>query len=55
MGEFSPQNNKFKDCIVEKVFSELDLGKPNYCFTIKKNTPIMSGLGCASSNAAAVL
>ena len=26
-GEFSPQNNKFKDCIVEKIFSKLDIKK----------------------------
>ena len=55
IGEFSPTNNKFKDCIVDKIFSKLDLPKPNYCFTIKKNIPIMSGLGSASSNAAAVI
>ena len=55
IGEFSPSNKKFKDCIVEKIFSKLDLPKPNYCFTIKKNIPIMSGLGSASSNAAAVI
>jgi len=55
IGEFSPTNNKFKDCIVDKIFLKLDLPKPNYCFTIKKNIPIMSGLGSASSNAAAVI
>tara|TARA_B100002052_G_C15601000_1_gene470977 strand:- start:94 stop:696 length:603 start_codon:yes stop_codon:yes gene_type:complete len=33
----------------------LDLEKPNYAFTIQKNIPIMSGLGSASSNAAAVI
>ncbi len=55
IGKFSPTNNKFKDCIVEKIFSKLNLPKPNYCFTIKKNIPIMSGLGSASSNAAAVI
>ena len=54
-GEFSPKNNKFKDCIVHKIFSKLDLEKPNYAFTIKKNIPVMSGLGSASSNAAAVI
>ena len=48
-------NNIFKDCIVEKIFSKLDLKKPNYAFTIQKNIPIMSGLGSASSNAAAVI
>ncbi|MDC0233110.1 hypothetical protein OAJ95_04225 [Pelagibacteraceae bacterium] len=55
VGEFSPRNNKFKDCIVEKIFLKFNLPKPNYCFTIKKNIPIMSGLGSASSNAAAVI
>ena len=55
IGEFSPQNNKFKDCIVEKIFSMFDIKKPNYAFTIKKNIPIMSGLGSASSNAASVI
>ena len=54
-GEFAPKNNKFKDCIVEKIFSKLDIKKPNYAFTIKKNIPIMSGLGSASSNAASVI
>ncbi len=54
-GEFSPQNNKFQNCIVEKIFTKFNLVKPNYCFTIQKNTPIMSGLGSASSNAAAVI
>ena len=55
IGEFAPKNNKFKDCIVEKIFSKLDIKKPNYAFTIKKNIPIMSGLGSASSNAASVI
>ncbi len=55
IGDFSPTNKRFKDCIVEKIFSKLNLPKPNYCFTIKKNIPIMSGLGSASSNAAAVI
>ena len=55
VGEFSPRNNKFQDCIVEKIFLKFNLPKPNYCFTIKKNIPIMSGLGSASSNAATVI
>ena len=54
-GDFAPKNNKFQNCIVEKIFTKFNLVKPNYCFTIKKNTPIMSGLGSASSNAAAVI
>ena len=55
VGKFAPANNVFKDCIIEKIFSTFDLPKPNYCFTIKKNIPIQSGLGSASSNAAAVI
>ena len=37
VGEFSPRSNKFQDCIIEKIFYKLDLPKPNYSFTIKKN------------------
>tara|TARA_B110000444_G_scaffold87706_1_gene82897 strand:+ start:247 stop:1071 length:825 start_codon:yes stop_codon:yes gene_type:complete len=55
IGPFAPENNSFKDCIIEKIFSKFDLVKPNYSFTIKKNIPIQSGLGSASSNAAAIL
>lgn len=55
VGEFAPKNNKFENCIIEKIFSVFNLDKPNYSFTIKKNIPIMSGLGSASSNAAAVI
>ena len=55
IGKFAPQNNVFKNCIVEKIFSNFNLIKPKYCFTIKKNIPIQSGLGSASSNAAAVI
>ena len=54
-GEFAPPDNIFKDCIVEKIFSKFKIVKPQYCFTIKKNIPVQSGLGSASSNAAAVL
>ena len=55
IGKFAPKNEIFENCIVEKIFSKFDLKKPNYCFTIKKNIPIQSGLGSASSNAAAVI
>ncbi len=55
IGQFAPPNNTFKDCIIEKIFSTFNLKKPQYCFTIKKNIPVQSGLGSASSNAAAVL
>ena len=55
IGEFAPPNNIFQDCIVEKIFSKFNLVKPQYSFTIKKNIPVQSGLGSASSNAAAIL
>ena len=55
IGKFAPPNNIFQDCIVEKIFSKFNLVKPQYSFTIKKNIPVQSGLGSASSNAAAIL
>lgn len=55
IGSFAPKNSKYTDCIIEKIFSKFNLIKPNYCFTIKKNIPVQSGLGSASSNAAAVI
>lgn len=55
VGPFAPQNNSFEDCIIKKIFSKFNLAKPNYSFTIKKNIPIQSGLGSASSNAAAII
>ena len=55
IGQFAPPNNVFENCIIEKIFSKFDLAKPNYSFTIKKNIPVQSGLGSASSNAAAVI
>ena len=53
--ENNSPDNIFKDCIVEKIFSKFKIVKPQYSFTIKKNIPVKSGLGSASSNAAAVL
>ena len=55
IGEFAPPDSTFKDCIVEKIFSKFNLVRPKYSFTIKKNIPVQSGLGSASSNAAAVI
>jgi len=55
IGNFAPSNNKFEDCIIEKLFSKFNLDKPNYQFTVNKNIPIQSGLGSASSNVAAVI
>tara|TARA_B110000196_G_scaffold289742_1_gene275524 strand:+ start:644 stop:1474 length:831 start_codon:yes stop_codon:yes gene_type:complete len=55
IGDFAPLNNKYEDCIVTKLFSKFNIFKPNYFFTIKKNIPVQSGLGSASSNVAAVI
>ena len=55
IGDFAPSNSIFSDCIIEKIFSKFNLVKPNYSFTIRKNIPVQSGLGSASSNAAAVI
>lgn len=55
IGRFAPKNNKFSNCIIEKLFSKFKLPKPDYSFTIKKNIPVKSGLGSASSNVAAVI
>ncbi len=54
-GQFSPKNNYFKDCIIKRLFKIFDIKKPNCNFVIKKNIPIQSGLGSASSDAASVL
>ena len=55
IGEFAPQNNNFDNCIVSKFFLKYKITKPKYRFIIKKNIPIQSGLGSASSNLAAVI
>ena len=52
-GKFSPLKN-YEDCIIERIFKIFSITKPNYKFIVKKNIPIQSGLGAASSNAAAV-
>ncbi len=55
IGKFAPKNKKFENCIIKRFFSEFNITKPAYKFTITKNIPIKSGLGSASSNLAAVL
>ena len=55
IGDFAPINNNYDNCIIEKIFKFIKIKKPNYRFIIKKNLPVMSGLGSASSNAAATL
>jgi len=55
IGDFAPINNNYDNCIIEKLFKFIKIKKPKYRFIIKKNLPVMSGLGSASSNAAATL
>ena len=55
MGAFAPENNKFDDCIIKKIFSFLNISPPNISFLITKNFPYQAGLGSASSNAATVI
>ncbi len=54
-GSFAPVNNKFEDCIINKIFDFLNIKKPKLLFKINKNFPHKAGLGSASSNAATVI
>ena len=54
-GSFAPENNKFDDCIIKKIFTFLNISPPNISFSITKNFPYQAGLGSASSNAATVI
>ena len=36
IGKFAPQNNIFKDCIVEKIFSKFDLANQIIVLQLKK-------------------
>ena len=54
-GPFAPENNKFDDCIIKKIFSFLNITPPKISFSITKNFPYQAGLGSASSNAATVI
>ena len=54
-GSFAPENNKFDDCIIKKIFSFLNISPPKISFLITKNFPYQAGLGSASSNAATVI
>ena len=55
IGNFAPNNNQFKDCLIERLFDYLKKDKPNLLFTISKNFPYEAGLGSASSNVATVI
>ncbi len=54
-GKFAPKNNKFKDCIVTRLFSFLKIDPPKILVSINKNFPYQAGLGSASSNVATVI
>ena len=55
-GAFKPPQDFFKDCIIKKTLKFLNLeNRINLEINIKKNIPIQSGLGSASSNAAALI
>ena len=55
-GAFKPSQDFFKDCIIKKTLKFLNLdNKVNLKININKNIPIQSGLGSASSNAAALI
>ena len=54
-GHFAPKDNKFKDCIVTKLFSFLNIDPPKILVSINKNFPYQGGLGSASSNVATVI
>ena len=54
IGKFAPKNNFYTDCILERLFETFQINKPRLNFIIEKNIPVQSGLGSASSNAAAM-
>ena len=54
IGKFAPENNFYSDCILERLFETFVIKKPNLNFIVEKNIPVQSGLGSASSNAAAM-
>ena len=55
VGHFAPKDNKYNDCILERLLKYYKIKKPNYHFVINKNIPSQAGLGGASSNAASML
>ena len=54
IGKFAPENNFYADCILEQLFETFLIKKPSLNFIVEKNIPVQSGLGSASSNAAAM-
>ena len=54
IGKFAPENNFYIDCILHQLFETFQISKPRLNFIVEKNIPVQSGLGSASSNAAAM-
>jgi len=54
IGKFAPENNFYSDGILERLFETFGINKPRLNFIVEKNIPVKSGLGSASSNAAAI-
>ncbi len=54
IGKFAPENNFYTDCILERLFETFQISMPRLNFIVEKNIPVQSGLGSASSNAAAM-
>ena len=54
IGKFAPENNYYIDCILQRLFETFQISKPRLNFIVEKNIPVQSGLGSASSNAAAM-
>ena len=54
-GNFAPENNKFDNCIINKLFSFLKIDPPKILISVTKNFPYEAGLGSASSNVATVI
>ena len=54
IGKFAPKNNLYIDCILHQLFETFQISKPRLNFIVEKNIPVQSGLGSASSNAAAM-
>ena len=54
IGKFAPENNLYIDCILQRLFETFQISKPRLNFIVEKNIPVQSGLGSASSNAAAM-
>ena len=55
IGDFSPKNKTFEDCIIKRLFTFIKKEPPKLLFSISKNFPYQAGLGSASSNAATVI